>query len=282
MKPEATKAILKKIPQVLLVYILGGAFCRWYQLKNELLPDGSLTQGAFMHRVLFLLPITFIVGFAFILYGLKKITTHKDGFSKHMFPFVVQVCAGTLLAAGNVMQAFAEPDTTYAYTAVSVAMIKYLPYLGILAGLCIVAFALLTYMEKTPTPVLYMLASIYLVVRLIVYFQEWNTDPSVHDYAYQLLAFITTMLGCFQIAGFSFGKGKRRITIFWCLCAAFFCAISVSDYLGNTSDLLINLSLLVLTLTLGLQLLYAPDPVEESQEEAPDAPAASEDTSPEF
>lgn len=265
MKPESLKALLKKIPFILLMYMAAGAFFRWYQLQNELNlhGDGSLEPGAYMHKVLLLLTITFFVGFAFVVFGLKRIPSHKDSFSKGYLPLLPQICAGILLIAGNVLQLLRAPEDIYAYTAISAAMIRYLPYMGILAGLCIIAFAILTYLEKTPTPVLYMLASIYLVIRLIVCFQDWNMDPSVHDYGYKLMVAITSMLGCYQIAGFSFGKGKRRITVFWCLCAAFFCSVSLSDFFGKTPDLLINIALLVLTLTQGLQLLYAPDPVEE-------------------
>ncbi len=289
MKPETTKAYLKKIPLLLLMYMVGGAFIRWYQIQNELLPDGSLVDGAFAHRVLLILPITFALGFGIVLYGLKNITTHGEGFSKHVLPLLTQILAGTLLIAGNVMQLLSDSVPVYAYTEVSVAMTEYLPYLGILAGICMVIFAVLTYVDKTPSPILYMLASVYLVVRLIVCFQEWNMDPSVHDYAYKLLAAITTMLGCFQIGGFSFGKGKRRITVFWCLCAAYFCAVSTADFfhgsffqadptgdfLNASSALLINISLLILTLTQGLVLLYAPDPVEDT----PEADASTPDTS---
>ena len=103
-----------------------------------------------------------------------------------------------------------------------------------------------------------MIASIYLVVRLIVYFQEWNIDPSIHDYAFQLLAAICCMLAAVQLAGFSFDKGKRRMTLFWALSAVVFCGITTADMLvrGSAHDTLVNSGLLVSLAVSSGQLLF--------------------------
>ena len=37
MKSDTFKALMKKLPILLLLYMAAGAFCRWYQLENELL-----------------------------------------------------------------------------------------------------------------------------------------------------------------------------------------------------------------------------------------------------
>ena len=276
MKSESLKAMLKKIPFVLFMYMAGGAFCRWYQLQNELLFDGSLVEGASMHKVLLLLTTTFFVGFAFVSYSLKPLSHHKDGFSMGTPAFLIQICTGILLTVGSAMALYDPQETIVSITVVSTALTEYLPYLGLLSGLLVIVFAVITYAGRTPSPLLYMLTSIYLVVRLIVYFQNWNMDPSSHDYAYKLLAAITSMLACFHISGFSFGKGKRRISVFWCLCAAFFSAVSLPDYWENTPNLLVNAALLLLTLTHGLQLLFAPDPEEAAEEVTEEAELPTE------
>ncbi len=264
MNHTVFQAYKKKIPFILLIYFLGGAFCRWHQLKNELLFDGSLAEGAIMQRVLPILALTFVAGFSFIVYGLKNIPRHKDCFPPAL-TFAVTLPAGLLLLISNVLRVLMGVEPTVAYTEVSAVLTNVLPYLGILAGICIMLFSFIAKSSKTPSPLLFMVVSIYLVVRLIVCFQEWNMDPSIHDYAYKLLAAIFTMLGCFQISGFGFGKGKRRITILWCLCAAFFSAISLPDYLTrDLTEALNTISFLLLTGTFALFLLYAPDPPEEA------------------
>ena len=102
-----------------------------------------------------------------------------------------------------------------------------------------------------------MCVSLYFAVRLIVRFQTWNTDPSIHDYCYALLANIFVMLATFHVAGFSFDKGKRRMTLFCLMCSIMFGAITVADaiYDGNWGDLLIHASILIAGFAHGLQLL---------------------------
>lgn len=273
MKSKFVKHLLKYIPLILLLFMAVGAFCRRYQLKNELFFDGSLAEGAFMHKVLLILTLTLITGFGLLISGLENLPSHKDCFTRLPLPLMIQATAGILIAVGNAVQLSAVPDLDSAYTAVPVVLTKYLPYLGILAGLCILIPPVLMVTGRRPSPIPYMLVSVYLVLRLIVSFQEWNMDPSVHDYAYKLLAAITTMLGCFQISGFAFDKGKRRITIFWCLCAAFFWAVSIPDFWGtNSPESLINLSFILLMMIQGMQLLYPSHP----GAEAPGEPSSRE------
>ena len=119
--------------------------------------------------------------------------------------------------------------------------------------------------EKAPSPLLYMIISLYLVLRLLICFQEWNTDPSVHHYGYQLLAIICSMLGCFQLAGFGFDKGRRRISLFYTIGAVLFCAITVADTLDNVSDALINGAFLLSMGTSAVRLLFAEEPTEETK-----------------
>ncbi|MBR6825783.1 MAG: hypothetical protein IKM59_04465 [Oscillospiraceae bacterium] len=258
MRKESFKALAKTIPMLLLMYMLAGGFFRWYQLKNELLYDGSLIEGAFIHRVLPLLSLTLAVGFGFILWGLDKLTTHRECFSRKAPAIGGQILAGCLLIGGNLAELILGQEPVSLYTKVSLALTQSVPYLGLVAGVCVILFALRSMKGAIPSPGLYMLVSVYLVVRLIVCFQAWNMDPSIHDYAYKLLAAIASMLGVFQIAGFGFGKGKRRMTAFLCLCGAFFCAVSVPDCFGKLPELLTNLALLILVLTHGMQLLFPP------------------------
>ena len=104
--------------------------------------------------------------------------------------------------------------------------------------------------------------SVYLIVRLIVNFQKWSTDPSLNDFVYHLFAAISCMLAAFQLAGFSFGKGKRRITLFWSLCAVYFSAISIVDCLcGRAND-----ALLLTMAASSLQLLCNPAQNEPEEE----------------
>lgn len=242
---------------ILLIFSVAGFFCRSYQLRYELLFDGSLVQGAFMHTVLLLLTAVFLLLWFFLLRSLPQLQTQEECFSANRVLGAIQCAAALVLLAGNLLLWLNGRESASQYTEMAVSMAKWLPVLGILSACGIFGFAVLCMAGKKASPLLYMLASVYLVVRLIVAFQEWNTDPSVHDYAYQLLAVICCMLSVFQLAGFGFDKGKRRMTLFWCVGAVYFCSISVADSLGNLAECLINLSLLAVAAINSVQLLAA-------------------------
>lgn len=239
-----------------------GAVLRGRQLLYELQPDGSLAAGSAMHIVLAILSGVWLAGAIALLLPLAKKTQWKDCFRTSFVPNLLQLVAAGLLILGNILLWIEgrQPTTAFATQspAVSKALSAMLAPLGIVSALCIGSFAFSCLRGKRPSPLLYMIASVYLVVRLIVCFQEWNIDPSVHDYAFQLLAAICCMLATFQLAGFSFDRGKRRITLFWSLSAVVFCSITVSDTLigGVAHEALINFGLLLSLGVSSAQLLF--------------------------
>ena len=150
-------------------------------------------------------------------------------------------------------------DEALALTQLQKTINLLIPLLGAVCAVTLVAFARKCLRHEKPSPLLYMIVSIYLVVRLIVNFQKWSTDPSLNDFVYHLFAAISCMLAAFQLAGFSFGKGKRHITLFWSLCAVYFSAISVIDCLcGRANDAGIQVALLLTMAASSLQLLCNP------------------------
>ncbi len=241
---------------------LAGFILRHQQLQTELLEDGSLAPGSSLHTVLAVIAIITVAGLIGLLLPLEKKERIADHFTSSLLPNVLQIVSAVMLIAGNILlwTEGHQPVTALAMRspAVSDALASFLPPLGILSAVCIAAFAVCRLTNRKPSPLLYMVASIYLVVRLIVCFQEWNIDPSIHDYCYQLLAVICCMLATFQLAGFSFDKGKRRMTLFWTLSSVVFCSISSADMLlrGSLDDALINFALLLTMAVSSAQLLF--------------------------
>lgn len=280
MKSTFIKSLQRKLLYLFPFFMLGGYLCRNYQLQNELLHDGGLIQGAFMHRVLLLLSIIVPGIILLVLHGKKKLTAYKETLAVPSIHYVIpQLASGFLLIAGNVLDLISETEPPVYYTSVSVSLTKYLPYLGILAGFMVMLFAILSCEKKrTPSAALYMAVTLYLTVRLIVFFQLWNTDPSVHDYAFTFLSAITSMLACLHISGFCLNKGNRRVGIFWCLSAGFFSAVSLADYSENVPNFLICTALMLLCCVLGLQLVLTPVPAQEDPvEEDPHTEESSDD-----
>lgn len=264
---------------------IAGAFIRYRQLQTELLNDGSLAQGSYLHIILILITVVLIVGLICLLLPLSKQESWEQVFSTHPIPNALIIISAAGIAIGNALLWMSGsmnkvPVMTQA-PQIAAFLSKLLLPLGLLSAICIAVFAVMCVLKKKPSPLFYMIASIYLVLRLIVRFQAWNTDPSIHDYCFKLLAAICCMLGVFQLGGFSFDKGRRRITIFWTLCAVVFCCISLPDaYLsGATDDLIINASLLLLMAVSGVQLLLCKEIPPEEAEAPTDGEIAESDTS---
>lgn len=255
---------LKRSLPAFFFFPLGCCVLRYLQRSTELLADGSLAEGAFIHRVLPLVSACLAVGVVILFWNLERHTSHTSLFRSRPL-MIALIAAAAVLLLGNVLLWVDPSGSTGQYAATSPALseflTKLLPPLGLAAAVCIGFYACRCLRGENPSALLYMCASLYLVVRLIVRFQAWNTDPSIHDYCYALLAAICTMLAAFHFAGFCLDCGKRRMTLFWQVCSVHFCCIALADaiYAADLSELLITASLLLINAFNAVQLLLAPD-----------------------
>lgn len=263
-----TKKLKTALAYNTMLFAVCGFLIRSYQLKWELNPDGSLAEGAFIHRVLPLICLCFLAGSAFLLYRfVGKLSKHEQCFSPCLPTAILQMLSGAALFGGNLYLQVVGREPLAEYVVISEAMLNIAPYAGMLAGILLAVYGFMSLRRKAPSPLLYMFISLYLALRLLIHFQEWNTDPSVHHYGYQLLAVICTMLGCFQLAGFGFDKGRRRMSLFFAVGAVLFCAITVADTLDHMSECLINGAFLLSMATSAARLLFADEAPEETAEE---------------
>ncbi len=102
-------------------------------------------------------------------------------------------------------------------------------------------------------------------VWLISAYQSRAADPVVQDYLYEVFAIVTALLGLYFIAGFSFGNGKPRQAVFFCLSGIYFSLVTLADRHG-TADLFRHL-FAVLYLTAHVLLILNHPPVEEAPAE---------------
>ena len=228
-----------------LLGITGGAavlaaILRWVQLSNDIKSNGAVLPGRYLYLVIAVLSVAVLAA-----------------------PNILHIASAVCFVIGGVMLYYASlpktEDEALALTQLQKTINLLIPLLGAACAVTLVAFARKCLRHEKPSPLLYMIVSIYLVVRLIVNFQKWSTDPSLNDFVYHLFAAISCMLAAFQLAGFSFGKGKRRITLFWALCAVYFSAISIVDCLcGRANDAGIQVALLLTMAASSLQLLCNP------------------------
>lgn len=254
--PESLLAVLVALSAVI------GFILRRSQLAFEILSDGSLAADSYRYIVLAVLTFVLLAALIALLLPLRRDADYRLYFTDAPLPNALQLVAAFGLICGNIVVWIVgrAPATALATQSpvVSEALTAMMAPLGLVSAVCIGIFAILRISGKKPSALLYMIASVSLVVRLIVYFQEWNTDPSIHDYCFQLLAAICSMLSFFQLAGFPLERGKRRMSLFWCLSAVYFCGITGADALahGALDEILINCSLLLSLGVSSAQLLF--------------------------
>ena len=233
---------------------------RRYQLGNELLNDGTLLPGSKMQVILPILLALYAAVLIVLLRPLRKKRSWQEVFPPMPILNGIQIFCALLLFIGNIFTLVKPSDSAQQLvSAFSVVLTRIRPWMGFAAALCMAAFAGMRMSRQKPTPVLYMVVSIYLVVRLILSFQSWNTDPSIHDYALRLLAAICCMLGTYQLAGFCLDVGRRRMTAFWTLCATVFSAVGFVDsvFHGDTGEAFVSLGMCIFMLVSSIQVLYA-------------------------
>lgn len=251
-----------------LLGITGGAavlaaILRWVQLSNDIKSNGAVLPGRYLYLVIAVLSVAVLAALAVLIRPLRRQTRWEEIFSGGKLPNILHIASAVCFVIGGIMLYYASlpktEDEALALTQLQKTMNLLIPLLGAACAVTLVAFARKCLRHEKPSPLLYMIVSVYLIVRLIVNFQKWSTDPSLNDFVYHLFAAISCMLAAFQLAGFSFGKGKRRITLFWSLCAVYFSAVSIVDCLcGRANDAGIQVALLLTMAASSLQLLCNP------------------------
>lgn len=102
-------------------------------------------------------------------------------------------------------------------------------------------------------------------VWLISAYQSWSADPVIQNYVYEVFAISASLLGFYFIAGHSFGNGKPRSTLFFCLTGTYFSLVAMAD-LSAPAVLLRHLFSMLYLTTHALLLLDHP-PLEEAPAE---------------
>lgn len=275
-KPFSTKWYLVGLT---LIFSVAGFALRRCELSSE----GTSANSSLFALLTALLGI-YLVTIIILLLPLQQEKRVETLFTPAYVPNILQLLCALLLIFGNALGIKNGTPATVGVLSklpeFSEAFAELMPILGLLTAVCIAAFAVLRLMKRKPTELLYMIASVYLIVRLIVSFQQWNIDPSIYDYAFSLFAAICCMLGCFQLAGFCFDRGKRRISLFWTLLATVFSSVSLADVLkdGTIATLCIHAALLLTMAVSSAQLLLAKLPETPTEPEAAPQAASSDGT----
>ena len=190
---------------------------RYVQLQRSLDLSGKIMAGAGKGPLTWVC-LTFVVLAAVYCFLLKKRQSLHTGKKAAM---LLTLAAAFLIALGSAVR----------------WKVRVVPALGgFVAAVCFVAVALVRRQKKAPSAVLLMLPALSYAVELIVVFRGWSRDPLILDYCFELFALICVMCATFHLGGFSFLKGKRRLTAFYCICGVIFGTVAAAGQLNGAGQ----------------------------------------------
>ena len=168
-----------------LLGITGGAavlaaILRWVQLSNDIKSNGAVLQGRYLYLVIAALSVAVLAALAVLIRPLRRQTRWEEIFSGGKLPNVLHIASAVCFVIGGIMLYYASlpktEDEALALTQLQKTMNLLIPLLGVACAVTLVAFARKCLRHEKPSPLLYMIVSVYLIVRLIVNFQKWYAD----------------------------------------------------------------------------------------------------------
>lgn len=255
-KKSGLAAILVTIAAALL-----GSAMRVYFLKHAVDENGLVYRGSKLPLIMAVFIVLMLAAAALLLRPLDKRPTYFGNFSARplwLLPAAIAACA---FFAGGLMS----------FLAATAVLDRWLAFAAMAAGILLLVQTVFNYLGKKQSFLLLLLPCLWLIFKLIVDYKGWSKDAVLSDYCFMLLADITAMLSAYHLAGFSFDRGKRRLTAFWCSAATLFCTVSLPDAFlhGDYTALLIYLGLLLWLLPSMLQLCISRSEPEAPADEVP-------------
>lgn len=184
-------------------------FLRHIQLQTQLDATGRIMAGAGRG------PLTWIcLGLTLLIGAYAFLITPKDRIKNESVPTMV----ATLVAAFFMVMS--------GIVSLKIDLLSALFSFG--TAVCWVVIALRRQQDALPAAVFFMLPALFGAMELIVQFRDWSRDPLLMDYCFELLASICVMCATFHLGGFSLGRGRSRICVFFCMSGVLFCAVAMA------------------------------------------------------
>jgi len=201
-----------------------GFFLRRHQLNIAF--DGSGLPNGKGVWPLVILCVLAVAGALFAALKTEKRSGIQENFSNSPAALGLLFLAAGLMAASGAYELInAQPASNMA----NLMLDRGTAVLSIATGLCFVAMAANWYKGTEPSKVAWLLPTVYYILRLIFRFKDWSADPIILDYCFGLLSLVFCLMAVFHIGGFAVGEGKRRVSLFFCLCGVFFSAVTLAD-----------------------------------------------------
>ena len=209
---------LGRIPVVVLTIMAAvvTSILRYVQLQRTVDLTGKIMAGAGKGPLTWVCLGFVVLAAVYCLY-LRGLPTIKV---REPVSTVLTLLAAFLLALGS-----AANWSSHAYVAMG----------GIVSAVCWVVIALQRQQDMTPTAAAFMIPALFYALQIVIEFRDWSRDPLIMDYCFALFAGLFTMCATFHLGGFSLQRGRKRLSVFYCLCGVVFCAVAMmGQSLANT------------------------------------------------
>lgn len=193
----------------------GAGVMRSLLLATGLDEKGLLVSGSPLTVGLWVLSVGLALVLLVLLRGLKQSGSFPANFPPCKIRFALSVTGGVLLTVHSLGQLLEAQMLA--------------GVLGVAAGVGMLLAGVCRLKGSQPLPLYHILACVFFLVRLILSFRGWSSDPQLQDYALQMLALVCLMLFAFHRSSADAGILNRRRTAFFGLMAIYFCLASLSD-----------------------------------------------------
>ena len=193
---------------------LAVAFLHKQMMTTAIDAKGLLISGNPLTTALWALCIAYLAA-AFLISQSQKVAA---GFRSHFPPCKLRGAMG--MAGGAIVTCYGA-SLLQAQLPVGIA--------GALAGICMVFTGLCRLQGRHPSPMFHCIVCVFFIIRLVLSFQKWSADPQLQDYVIPLMACLSLMMFAFHRASSDANEMNPKRTVFFSLCAAFFCLASLFD-----------------------------------------------------
>lgn len=215
---------------VLLIFSAAGVALRFMQLKTAYTPDGLEIPGNIYVKLFYALTIAAAAAFILI----SRSFSHRHGRP----PSAVLSIGGGFQPTVRVVSALTVAVSGGLYAFLSDGGLGFLETVVLAFSIfCCAAMVLFTAGQKRgrihPEHEFFVLVPVfYSCFFLIILYKENAVDPTISDYAIELIGAIFIMLGLFYFAGFLYDKHRPRLCMALSMLAVFFSASAGFGTLG--------------------------------------------------
>lgn len=198
-----------------VVFGAAGLALRLHLLETGMDEKGLLTRGNVDNIALWALTAGFFLLMFLLARSLKDGGNYRANFPKCRLSGALAMCGGVLMA---VLAAMGKVSATTGGVV-----------LGVLAGIAMIFTGWCRWIGRHPSFFAHSVVSLFLLMVVIEWYQNWSSDPQLYRYGPQMLCGVMLMLCAYRRTCCDVSRICRRALVFHGMTACFLCLVCLSD-----------------------------------------------------